>query len=218
MARSFQHCPKKGEAVTGIKVFDPPLCCSTGVCGPSVDPELARFGGDLEWLAGQGVEVERFNLAQQPGAFVENDAVRGALEEHGNDCLPLILVDGQIVSRSTYPDRDTLGRLAGVADGGSSSLFSPQVQELVAIGAAIAANCEPCLKYHYDKARRLGVSGDDINSAVAVALAVKETPARAMVELAGKLLRREVTPAPPGTVGACCAPTPTGSTTGGCCS
>jgi len=42
-----------------IQVFDPPLCCSTGVCGTDVDPELVRFAADLDWLAKQGVEVER---------------------------------------------------------------------------------------------------------------------------------------------------------------
>lgn len=58
-----------------LRVFDPPMCCSAGVCGPSVDPELARFSGDLEWLKTQGVSVQHFNLAQNPGAFVEHASV-----------------------------------------------------------------------------------------------------------------------------------------------
>jgi AhpD family alkylhydroperoxidase len=148
---------------------------------------------------------------------VETGVVRTALEEEGNDCLPLIVVDGQIVSRAVYPDRDTLAKFAGLTDTGGPSLFSPQVQELVAIGAAIAANCEPCLKFHYDKARKLGVSAQDMHSAVSVALAVKETPARAMVDLAGKLLRTPVEAAAPSTVGDCCAPAAAGGG-GGCCS
>lgn len=51
-----------------VRVFDPAMCCSTGICGPSVDPQLVRFAADLDWLKGQGVSVERFNLSQQPGA------------------------------------------------------------------------------------------------------------------------------------------------------
>jgi len=200
-----------------IQIFDPPMCCSTGVCGPSVDPALVRFAADLEWLQANGVVAERFNLAQQPGAFAESEVVRTALEEEGNDCLPLIVIDGQIVSRASYPDRDTVSRLAGLADGKQPSLFSPQVQELVAIGAAIASNCEPCLKFHYDKARKLGVSAQDMHSAVAVALAVKDTPARAMVDLAGKLLRKPVEAAAPDTVGDCCAPA-AADAGDGCCS
>jgi hypothetical protein len=69
---------------------------------------------DLDWLKRQGVEVERYNLAQQPQAFATNAAVNAALHEDGNDCLPLILVDGKIVSRGTYPDRSGLSRLAGL--------------------------------------------------------------------------------------------------------
>ena len=52
-----------------VQVFDPAMCCSTGVCGPSVDPVLPRFAADLEWLKSKGVRVERYNLAQEVGAF-----------------------------------------------------------------------------------------------------------------------------------------------------
>lgn len=93
--------------MTKLEVFDPPMCCSSGVCGPKVDPVLPRFAADLEWIKSQGVAVSRYNLAQQPLAFVENDAVKTALTEQ-EDCLPLTLVDGQIVSRGTYPTRGEL--------------------------------------------------------------------------------------------------------------
>lgn len=97
-----------------IEVFDPPMCCSTGVCGPTVDPTLARFSADLHWLANQRVLIERYNLAQQPQAFAASEVVRTALHELGNDCLPLILFNGAIVSKGTYPARNDLARLAGV--------------------------------------------------------------------------------------------------------
>ncbi len=58
-----------------LEVFDPAMCCSTGVCGPSVDPKLARFTGDLAWLADSGVSVQRYNLALQPEAFAERAEV-----------------------------------------------------------------------------------------------------------------------------------------------
>jgi hypothetical protein len=66
-----------------IQVFDPAMCCSTGICGPSVDPQLIRFAADLEWLQGSGISVERFNLAQQPKAFVDNAAAKQALDTKG---------------------------------------------------------------------------------------------------------------------------------------
>ncbi len=81
-----------------VEIFDPPMCCSTGVCGPNIDPALVRFAADLHWLANQRVAVERYNLAQQPQAFAANEVVKGSLRQHGNECLPLILLDGVVVS------------------------------------------------------------------------------------------------------------------------
>ena len=168
-----------------IQVFDPPMCCSTGVCGPEVDPALVRFASDLEWLKENGVEVERFNLSQEPAAFVGNPVVAQAIRAQDGG-LPLLLVDGKIVAQGSYPAREVLAELAGVA--AAKNIYSEAVQELVAIGAAIAANCEPCFRYHFDKARKLGVSKEDMARAVTTAKMVKESPARAVVELAEKVL------------------------------
>ncbi len=97
-----------------LEVFDPPMCCSSGVCGPKVDPVLPRFAGDLEWLKAQGINVTRYNLAQQPMAFVENTIVRDALEKEDVGCLPLILVDGKIESRGVYLVREALATVTGI--------------------------------------------------------------------------------------------------------
>ena len=69
----------------------------------------------------------------------------------------------------------------------STSLFTPAVKELVALSAAIAANCEPCLKYHYREAQRLGVSKTDMASAVKMAAAVKDSPHQALLRLTDRL-------------------------------
>jgi hypothetical protein len=97
-----------------LRVFDPAMCCSSGVCGPSIDPKLARFAADLEWLQGKGALVERYNLAQQPGAFADSAPVRQALDAKGDEALPLILVDGQVKSLGAYPTRAQLAEWAGV--------------------------------------------------------------------------------------------------------
>jgi len=96
-----------------IRVFDPAMCCSTGVCGPSVDPDLARFAADLDWLQKQGVTVERFNLSQQPAAFAETSAVKEALAR-GTEVLPLLLVGDRVAVEGSYPSRETLAALAGI--------------------------------------------------------------------------------------------------------
>ena len=91
-----------------VQVYDKPMCCSTGVCGPDVDPVLPKFAADLDWLKSQGHQVERFNLAQQPQAFIDNKSIHQVLSTEGTDSLPVIVVDGEIVSRNVYPSRDTL--------------------------------------------------------------------------------------------------------------
>ena len=97
-----------------MQVFDPAMCCSTGVCGPSVDPTLPRFAADLDWLKSKGVEVERFNLAQELAAFSGNPKVKQALNSQGTESLPMILVDGEMKSSGGYPGRADLAGFAGV--------------------------------------------------------------------------------------------------------
>ncbi len=212
-----------------VEVFDPSMCCSTGVCGPSVDPVLPRFAADLQWLEQRGAHVTRHNLAQEPAAFAADAVVKTALAEHGTECLPLILVDRRVVSRGRYPERDELARWVGLDDKPQTSLYTDAVAELVAIGAAIVANCQPCFKYHYDQARKLGVSNEDMARAVATAQKVKDAPARAVLDLADKFLG-VTTPHADGSQAAtssCCTPsaaddtdccTPSAAESSSCCS
>ncbi len=93
--------------MSNIRVFDKPMCCSTGVCGADVDPVLPQFAADLDWLKNQGHVVERFNLAQQPQAFIDDKAILALISSESTDCLPVILIDGQVVSQRVYPTRET---------------------------------------------------------------------------------------------------------------
>lgn len=97
-----------------VTVYDPPMCCSSGVCGPEIDPRLVQFAGDLEWLKRQGVEVRRFNLAQEPGRFVENAAVKALLDRSEGRELPAVVIGDVVVASGRYPDRDELAALAGL--------------------------------------------------------------------------------------------------------
>jgi arsenite methyltransferase len=91
-----------------VQIYDKPMCCSTGVCGPEVDPVLPKFAADLDWLKNQGNNVERYNLAQQPQAFIQNKAIHQLLSTVGTDCLPVVMVDGEVVSQAVYPTREDL--------------------------------------------------------------------------------------------------------------
>jgi hypothetical protein len=104
-----------------IQVFDPALCCSTGVCGVDVDPALVSFAADVDWAKQNGAQIERFNLAQQPMAFAENLSVKGFLERSGQEALPLVLVDGQVALAGRYPNRGELARWAGVTQTAAES-------------------------------------------------------------------------------------------------
>jgi AhpD family alkylhydroperoxidase len=200
-----------------LSVYDPPMCCSTGVCGPEVEPALVTFASDLKWLQEQGVEVRRFGLAQNPAAFVENQKVREALTNTGESALPLVLVGDTVIASGRYPNRDELAASFGLASA-APSLFTPAVAELVAIGAAIAANCEPCLRFHVAAAEKLGVSKADMSCAVAMAAKVKDAPHRAVLRLAATLIPAD--PAPAGEkTSSCCGADDSVSTAGAgrCC-
>jgi hypothetical protein len=110
--RSFQGKPvamNTSATITGsIRVYDPAMCCSTGVCGPSVDTQLLQITRDLRWFEAQGIQVERFNLAQQPDAFVENARIAGLLQAFGAEALPATLVNDTIVTYGRYPSREEM--------------------------------------------------------------------------------------------------------------
>jgi len=91
-----------------LQVFDPAMCCSTGVCGPGVDPKLVQFAADLDWLKALGVLVQRHNLTQNPGAFVATTVVNHALMERGEAALPMMLLNGKAAATGRYPDRAEL--------------------------------------------------------------------------------------------------------------
>ncbi|MDO8606484.1 MAG: arsenite efflux transporter metallochaperone ArsD [Phaeospirillum sp.] len=97
-----------------LEVYDPAMCCATGVCGPEVDPALVAFAADLQWIAEQGVSVQRYNLGQEPQAFAANPAVIKEMEA-GMDRLPIIAVDGHIVSTGVHLTRDQLAAKLGLA-------------------------------------------------------------------------------------------------------
>ena len=96
-----------------IEVFEPALCCSTGVCGPDVPQELVTFSADLDWLRSQGADVARHNLASEPVAFTGKPAVLAVLQVSGSQGLPLVLVNGAIAMAGRYPNRAELARWAG---------------------------------------------------------------------------------------------------------
>lgn len=96
-----------------IEIFDPALCCSTGVCGPSVDKNLLRMATLIDALRNMGIEVRRHNLSSEPQAFIQNQKVKALLQSEGAGALPLTLVDGDIVVKGEYPSTKQMSEWTG---------------------------------------------------------------------------------------------------------
>ena len=95
-------------------IYEPAMCCSTGLCGVSVDPELLRISTVLSNLEKNGVKVERYNLSNAPQEFVKNKEIN-ALITKSADNLPAIVVDGKIVITKRYPTNEEFKSLLGVS-------------------------------------------------------------------------------------------------------
>ena len=84
-------------------IFDPAMCCSTGVCGPAVNPNLLRVSTVVNSLNKKGIVVERYNLTANPQAFVDNNIINGLLNSDGVEILPVTMLDGEVVKTKQYP-------------------------------------------------------------------------------------------------------------------
>jgi hypothetical protein len=86
-----------------IEIYDPAMCCSSGLCGPSLDPVLVKMNEAVLALQKQGVEVTRFNLTQQPKNFLDNKVVAELLHKNGKKVLPVVIVNGEVFKTGEYP-------------------------------------------------------------------------------------------------------------------
>lgn len=97
-----------------LTIYDPAMCCSSGVCGPDVDETLVHLAGFLKGLDEKEVRVERYNLSQQPGAYAANPTVTDTLRQKGTEALPLVFVNDKLVCSGTYPSTEELADLLQV--------------------------------------------------------------------------------------------------------
>lgn len=126
-----------------IRVFEPALCCNTGVCGPDVDQALIDFTADLEYLTSRGADIARHNLANDPMAFAGDETVRAFLQVAGSEGLPLTTVDGVTVMTGAYPTRDQLVKFAGLEAESSSAPLGLPLLTMVDTGADAGPTCGP---------------------------------------------------------------------------
>ncbi|MBI4279958.1 MAG: arsenic metallochaperone ArsD family protein [Armatimonadetes bacterium] len=89
-----------------VEIFDPPMCCPAGLCGPVVDPALLEVNEVLLRIRHQHdgrVTVERYLLPQQVGKFMESPQIMEVLRVEGAQALPMALVNGRMITRGRYP-------------------------------------------------------------------------------------------------------------------
>jgi hypothetical protein len=92
-----------------IDIFDPAMCCSTGVCGPSIDPELMRVAAVINSLKDKGIIIKRHGLSSEPQDFMANKVINDLLQKEGVEILPVTLVDGVVAKTREYPTNEEIG-------------------------------------------------------------------------------------------------------------
>ncbi|MPN36550.1 Arsenical resistance operon trans-acting repressor ArsD [bioreactor metagenome] len=86
-------------------IYEPAMCCSTGLCGVGIDPELLRISTVLASLEKNEIKVERYNLTNAPQEFIKNAEVNQLISK-GVDVLPITVLDGKVVITKRYPTND----------------------------------------------------------------------------------------------------------------
>ena len=99
-----------------IEIFDPAMCCPTGICGPSIDPELIRISVAVNNLKNKGIDIVRYNLGNEPDAFVANEIIRKLLTEKGPYVQPVVLDDGEVIKEKGYKTNAEIAELTGMTE------------------------------------------------------------------------------------------------------
>ena len=97
-----------------IEIFDPAMCCPTGLCGTNIDPNLMRIAVIVDNLKKKGINVTRHNLKDEPQIYVANTKVNELLQSKGVEALPITLVDGEVVVIGSYPTTKQMAEWSGV--------------------------------------------------------------------------------------------------------
>lgn len=105
---SLLDTPRTPTPQPDVAIFDPPMCCSSGLCGPTIDPTLLAVGELVQDLIAQGVRVERYQLTSHPQAFMQYPEVLQLVRSQATAALPIVVVRGRIISSGVYPTREVI--------------------------------------------------------------------------------------------------------------
>lgn len=97
-----------------VEIYDPPMCCPTGICSPVVDPALMKMNDAVLALKKQGVTVERYNLRSDFAAVKERIHVMGVIHKEGVKSLPLTIIRDSIFKKGEYPTYEEICKELGI--------------------------------------------------------------------------------------------------------
>jgi len=178
---------EKTKTRTIIEVYDPAMCCSTGVCGPDVDDEIVDFANDVKWLKKQGVEVKRYNLGQEPEQFKMCVPVLTRLQKEGSDALPIILVNGEMVSEGGYPDRKQLTDWLNI-NYEKTNDEAPTSKILNALKVAVTNGNEGDMRALFEEGKEKGVAIQKLVDAMQNGINKRQQKTQATLQTANELL------------------------------
>jgi hypothetical protein len=87
-----------------VELFDPPMCCSTGLCGPTLDQTLLNVNEMVINLGKEGLKIERYQMTSNPNAFLNNPDVMRLVQEQQLTALPITVIKGKVIKTGAYPD------------------------------------------------------------------------------------------------------------------
>ncbi|EKB03359.1 MULTISPECIES: arsenite efflux transporter metallochaperone ArsD [Myroides] len=99
-----------------VKIYDPALCCPTGLCGVNIDPELMRIAVVIESLKKKGILIERFNLRDNPQVYVDTKVVNDFIQKESIDNFPITTLNGVIVLTKSYPSNKQISEWLEVSE------------------------------------------------------------------------------------------------------
>lgn len=171
-----------------LEVYDPAMCCSTGVCGPDVDDALVNFANEVKWLKSQGVDVQRYNLGQEPEAFKSNPEVITRLQKEGSDILPIITVNGSIVSEGGYPSREQVVHWLGISVSEDANPSNEKQQVLRTLKQSVIQGDLDQMRDRFQFGEQLGISKQELVNTIQDAINERQQATKMTVDAANELL------------------------------
>lgn len=193
---------KQQNQTATLTVYDPAMCCSTGVCGPDVDDKLVDFANDVKWLKSQGFTVQRHNLGQEPEAFKSNPEVIARLQNEGSDILPILTIDGSIISEGDYPNRDQLTDWLGIKAGDEAATSDEKQEILSLLRKSVVEGNIGQMRNQFQLGENTGISKEELVGIIQAGVNERQQTTKKAVDAANELLGISTNGCAPGS--GCC--------------